>query len=127
MCRTRPTRRWPARPGPSASGPTRYASCRATGWDACGPTFSSRPSGSTRGSGASPCSSRLMREGDAGDRFSIVERGALDVVRDGRTIARLGPGEGVGEIALLRNVPRTATVRAASPAVVAFLERDVFL
>jgi CRP-like cAMP-binding protein len=44
----------------------------------------------------------------------VIRTGTADVVGDGRVVTKLGPGDGFGEIALLRRVPRTATVQAAS-------------
>jgi MFS family permease len=56
----------------------------------------------------------LMTQGEAGDRFVVIASGEIEVSVDGRPIHRLGPGSGVGEIALLRRSPRTATVTAVS-------------
>jgi hypothetical protein len=56
----------------------------------------------------------LMRQGEVGDRFVLVESGEIEISVDGRVINRLGPGAGVGEIALLKRRPRTATVIAVT-------------
>ena len=56
----------------------------------------------------------LMTQGEPGDRFVVIATGEIDVLVDGQTIHRLGPGAGVGEIALLRRTPRTATVKAVT-------------
>jgi MFS family permease len=69
----------------------------------------------------------LIRQGDVGDRCYVVVDGALAVDRDGEQLAVLGASEVVGEIALLRDVPRTATVRAKGPVEVMALERRPFL
>jgi MFS family permease len=61
-----------------------------------------------------PAGSALMTQGEPGDRFVVIATGEIEVIVDGRTIARHGPGTGVGEIALLRSSPRTATVRAVT-------------
>ena len=61
-----------------------------------------------------PAGQAVFRQGDPADRFYVIETGAADVVGDGRLIKTLGPGDGFGEIGLLRTVPRTATVRATS-------------
>jgi cAMP-dependent protein kinase regulator len=58
----------------------------------------------------------VVRQGDPGDRFFVIRSGRLEVERDGRSLGTLGAGEAFGEIALLRGVPRTATVRALGPA-----------
>ena len=54
----------------------------------------------------------LMREGESGDRFLIIAEGEVDVTQGGHLLRSCGPGEGVGEIALLRATPRTASVTA---------------
>lgn len=52
----------------------------------------------------------LVREGRLGHEFYVVVAGKAEVVRDGRTVAILGPGDCFGELALLDPHPRTATV-----------------
>jgi CRP-like cAMP-binding protein len=57
----------------------------------------------------------MIREGEPGRDFFALVEGSVDVRKGKRRIAALGPGDFVGEIALLTDAPRTATVRATSP------------
>jgi hypothetical protein len=69
----------------------------------------------------------VVRQGDVGDRFYIVDDGAFEVGVDGRTIDTIGPGGFFGENALLHDVPRTATVRATTDGAVWALDQEEFL
>jgi MFS family permease len=69
----------------------------------------------------------IVREGDAGDRFYIVAEGVVEVSEYGRPIAELEAGGYFGEIALIRDVARTATVATKTPVVLYALDREDFL
>ena len=69
----------------------------------------------------------VIRQGDHGQRFYIVESGAVDVTVDGRPRPALGPGDSFGEIALMRDLPRTASVMAATDVRLWSLDRDTFI
>ena len=58
----------------------------------------------------------LIKEGRLGSEFFILIDGTVSVSRDGRKLRDLAAGEWVGEVALISNVPRTATVVTTSPA-----------
>jgi CRP-like cAMP-binding protein len=66
----------------------------------------------------------VIAKGEPGADFFVIEDGTVEIVEYGRTE---GPGEGFGEIALLRDVPRTATVRAVTPLRLWALTRSAFL
>lgn len=74
-----------------------------------------------------PAGSVVVREGASGDRFYVVVAGDLVVTAAGSRIRRLGPGDGFGEIALIRDVPRTATVTAVDNGTLLSIERGAFL
>lgn len=74
-----------------------------------------------------PAGETVIAQGEAGDRYYLIVAGTARVTRDGREVAILGPGQGFGEIALLRDVPRTATVRAVDDLEVVALAREPFL
>jgi cyclic nucleotide-binding protein len=69
----------------------------------------------------------LMRQGEDGDRYYAIAEGQLEVLHDGSHVATLGRGEGVGEIALLEDVPRTATVWVITPARLYALTKEPFV
>ncbi len=69
----------------------------------------------------------VFAQGDAGDRFYLIEGGEVAVERDGAEVARLGPGGYFGEIALVQDVPRTATVRPLTDCTLLALDRDEFI
>jgi predicted MFS family arabinose efflux permease len=74
-----------------------------------------------------PAGRAVFRQGDPADRYYVIEDGVADVVGDGHLVTKLGPGDGFGEVALLRRVPRTATVRAATDLRLQTLTSDWFL
>jgi CRP-like cAMP-binding protein len=69
----------------------------------------------------------VVRQGDPGDLFYVIESGRFEVAVDGAKTGELGPGEFFGEIALLRNVPRTATVKAVADSKLLAVGRHEFL
>jgi cyclic nucleotide-binding protein/transmembrane secretion effector len=69
----------------------------------------------------------VVREGEPGHHFYVIEDGEVEVVRDDRTVATLGSGDYFGEIALLRHHRQDATVVAKTPTTILTLEREPFL
>jgi len=69
----------------------------------------------------------VVAEGERGDRYYVIRDGELEVSADGKPLRVLGAGDGFGEIALLRDVPRTATVTATRRSDLLAIDRDDFL
>jgi Cyclic nucleotide-binding domain len=69
----------------------------------------------------------VVVQGEHGDRFYVIEHGEADVIGDGRYLRTLRSGDGFGEIALLHDMLRTATVRARTPLRLYTLDRRHFL
>jgi CRP/FNR family transcriptional regulator, cyclic AMP receptor protein len=73
-----------------------------------------------------PGERELTREGESGKDFVILVEGEADVLRDGELVAGLGPGDFVGEIALVTGAPRTATVKTRGPSRVLVMSAHAF-
>jgi hypothetical protein len=69
----------------------------------------------------------VIRQGDVGDRYYVVIDGTVEVIRDGRSVATLTRGGQFGEVALIADVPRTATVVSRVRTRLFAIERDDFL
>jgi hypothetical protein len=68
-----------------------------------------------------------MREGETGEHYLLIEHGEVDVTASGRLLRACGPGDGVGEIALIRRIARTATVTARTPVKAYTIDAESFL
>jgi hypothetical protein len=71
-----------------------------------------------------PAGAHLCTQGDPGHSLYVIAEGGLDVVINGATVARLGAGEVVGEIAVLTDRPRSATLTASTPSRLLEVHRD---
>jgi MFS family permease len=97
------------------------------------PHFASLPAPALEGLARSleclqlPAATVLIREGDDGDRFYAIADGEMDVTVAGVHVSTQRRGDGVGEIALLRNVPRTATVTSVTKVTLYALDNQTFL
>jgi MFS family permease len=69
----------------------------------------------------------VFAQGDRGDRFYVIAAGQVEVRVDGRLVRVEGPGDWFGEIALLRDTPRTATVTALTQVDLRALDREEFI
>ncbi|KRE42917.1 MFS transporter [Knoellia sp. Soil729] len=69
----------------------------------------------------------VVREGETSDRFYVIRSGAVEVTSQGRVLRVESTGDFFGEIGLIRDVPRTATVTAVQPSELLALDRDDFL
>src|SRR5262249_10990126 len=83
------------------------------------------------GSEHHPAGATVLEEGDAGDKFYVVVRGTLEVMQaagdaGSRLLRVLQDGDFFGEIALIDNVPRTASVRARTACLLLVLAREDF-
>jgi MFS family permease len=76
---------------------------------------------------ACPAGQDVIRQGDDGDHFYVIDTGEADVLADGRLVATIGAGQGFGEIALLRDTTRTTTVSARTELRLYTLERVGFI
>lgn len=75
-----------------------------------------------------PAGTDVVKFGDEGHEFFLIAKGQVEVLSgEGKLLVKLGDGDHFGEIALLRSVPRTATVRTTSDTLMLVLGRDVFL
>lgn len=74
-----------------------------------------------------PAGAAIVRQGEPGDRYYAIADGTVEVIKDGRSVATRGRGEGFGEIALLHGGMRTATVVAVTAATLTAIEREPFL
>ena len=69
----------------------------------------------------------IFEQGAPGDSFYVIADGDVDVSVDGSHVRRQGRGESFGEIALLRDTPRTATITASEPTTLIAIDREPFL
>jgi CRP-like cAMP-binding protein len=76
---------------------------------------------------AAPVDDAIVRQGETGDRFYVIASGRVRVVASGHERGELGAGHSFGEIALLRDTPRTATVIAVEPTELLAIQREPFL
>ena len=74
-----------------------------------------------------PAGTYIIREGEEGDRFYAIADGEVEIRRDGIDLGTRGRGDGFGEIALLRDIPRTADVIAHGPTRLFALDRTAFV
>ena len=68
----------------------------------------------------------VIREGDSGSHLYVSSQGEYEVIKDGKVLGRLGMGKAFGELAILYNCKRTASIKALTPGEVWTLDREVF-
>jgi Cyclic nucleotide-binding domain/Major Facilitator Superfamily len=74
-----------------------------------------------------PAGTRIIGEGEVGGSFYVLAEGEVEATVRGRVVRRLHPGESFGEIALLRDVPRTASVTTRTDVEALVLDREAFV
>ena len=74
-----------------------------------------------------PAGEKVIEQGAVGETFYVIVAGEVEVIEDGRLLQVLSDGEAFGEIALLRDVPRTSTVRARTALELYTLDRRQFV
>ncbi|KAJ8919915.1 hypothetical protein NQ315_006444 [Exocentrus adspersus] len=73
-----------------------------------------------------PAGSLVVREGEAGVHLFVSAEGDFEVIKDGKVLGHMGPGKAFGELAILYNCTRTASIRAVTESKVWMLDRKVF-